>query len=228
MQATTPRLTPARSGARKYDILSALALAGLDGSAMPSQRALRLIALITTRYNWSTDSLSIGHAELSALWRVSRRTVIREIEALRQSGVLVVLRPGRRGRVSAYRLCIPAISALTKAAVEREPTGVGDRLDEVGAETTDEPAPENPNYAVAIHDGDEWRQVLLRLPPTVSASQRTQWLQPLRGVRDGERLEVIAASPFRAAYVSRTFGDVVRGSARALGIESVEFCVEGR
>lgn len=230
MQATSPRLTGAHSSARKYDVLSALALAGLEGSSLPSQRALRLIALITTRYNWAGDTLSIGHAELAVLWKVSRRTVIREVEALRQSGLLVVLRTGRKGRVTTYRLSIPAISALTAEGLQNEPTGVGGRLAGVRVETKYGPRVESEDHlhAAPRSTGDEWWNVLSRLPSTVSASQRTQWLEPLRGVRVGARLEVIADTPFRAAYVSRTFGDALRGSARTLGIDRVEFCTEAK
>ncbi|MFN3615195.1 MAG: hypothetical protein ACK4WC_11650, partial [Rubrimonas sp.] len=128
MQATATRSTPAGRGAGKYDVLSALALAGLGGRGLPPQRALRLIALITTRYNWAADSLSVGHDELTRLWGVSRRTVIREIDALREAGVLTVLRPGRKGRVTAYRLNPAAVRAVAAGALGADPTGVDARL----------------------------------------------------------------------------------------------------
>jgi hypothetical protein len=231
MQATATRLTGIGSGAKKYDVLSALALAGLDNAALSSQRALRFIALITIRYNWASDMLSVGHAELAQLWKVSKRTVIREMEALRNLGLLVVLRPGRRGAVTTYRLDISAVRRLTGASLLSEKTGIDSRLAAVGNEVAGEPALAE---AQTGHHSTEpaqspsiglWQAVIDRLPPSVSCAQKDRWLAPLRAKQCDDILQVEAESAFRASYVSQTFSESLLAAARPLGIKRVAIIV---
>lgn len=231
MQATATRLTGIGSGAKKYDVLSALALAGLDNAALPSQRALRFIALITIRYNWANDMLSVGHAELTQLWKVSRRTVIREMEALRNLGVLVVLRPGRRGAVTTYRLDISAIRRLTGASLLSEKTGIDSRLAAVGNGVDGEPPlvaePTGPSSTESARSPSMglWQAVIERLPPSVSCAQKDRWLAPLRAKQCDDILQVEAESAFRASYVAQTFSDALLAAARPLGIRRVAIIV---
>jgi len=98
------RVTGPGSGVHKYDILTALAVAGLHGSTAQQVSALRLIALITARYNWQRNELSIGQAEMARIWGVDPRTAKREVKRLLASGLLEVVRAGVRGRVASYRL----------------------------------------------------------------------------------------------------------------------------
>jgi len=93
-----------RAGALKYDLLTALSVAGLHGHPTTQTSLMRLTALITARYNWRVEEVSIGHAELARLWAVNDRTVKREMKRLLEMGVLTCVRPGVRGRVGAYRL----------------------------------------------------------------------------------------------------------------------------
>jgi hypothetical protein len=69
----TRRLTGTGAGARKYDLLTAPALSGLRDEPLGPMTAPRLIALVTARYNWASDTVCIGHDELARLWGVSRR-----------------------------------------------------------------------------------------------------------------------------------------------------------
>ena len=55
------RLTGKGAGAEKYDLLTALSVAGLSGSPTEQTSMLRLIAVLTARYNWAADELSMGH-----------------------------------------------------------------------------------------------------------------------------------------------------------------------
>lgn len=227
MQATATRLTGVGSGAKKYDVLSVLALAGLENAALPSQRALRFIALITIRYNWAADMLSVGHEELGHLWKVSKRTVIREMEALRSLGLLVVLRPGRRGTVTTYRLEISAIRKLAAARLLNETSGIDSRLaateDSLDLERCDaSQAPVRNNPGLPPSPGRElWTAVLENLPPSVSSAQKERWLRPLSVERVDDILYLKADSPFRAVHITKTFSDALHVAASPLGVRRV-------
>lgn len=227
MQATATRLTGTGAGATKYDVLSALALAGLYNTTLPSQRALRFIALITLRYNWTANVLSIGHSELERMWNVSKRTVIREMDALRSLGLLVLLRRGRKGKVSTYRLDIAAVHNLASDHLVNQTTGVDTRLcaiknvdivDQVNQcvpqENINDVRSDRSNYSI-------WETILDRLPDTVSNAQKARWLTPLRIEQISETLEVEVASAFRADYICRAFGDQLQNAARSIGIRRV-------
>lgn len=222
MQSTASRSTGIGAGVRKYDVLSAVALAGLHGQSMPSQRALRLIALITMRYNWASDSLAIGHDELTRLWKVSKRTVIREIDALRQVGILVVLRAGRKGRVSLYRLDVHALRAASASVLEASAPDVAGRLEGPLPVTSSHGHASAGAPSVRCLPDDAWSRTLAGLSNTVSASARARWLEPCEAVVDGCVLRVMTDSSFRAAYVARTFGDAIERAAKAQGFDRIE------
>lgn len=110
------RLAGPGAGVRKYDMLTALAVAGLAGSPGFATSMTRLIALLTARYNWQRDEVSIGQAELARMWSVDVRTVKREIKRLGEYGLLAIKRAGARGRVSTYVLNHGRIDELTRGA----------------------------------------------------------------------------------------------------------------
>ncbi|MGJ8611841.1 MAG: hypothetical protein ACSHWY_12140, partial [Octadecabacter sp.] len=87
---------------RKYDILTALAAYALSRGKHDHRLVLRLMVLITARYNWSRDMLAVGQREIAQMWSVDERTVKREMAKLRALGWLVVKRQGVRGRVTEY------------------------------------------------------------------------------------------------------------------------------
>jgi len=111
----TKRYTGPDSGVLKYDILTALSALALNGSKTLQTSMLRLIALITARYNWRADELTVGQRDMARLWAVNERTVKREMKRLTDSGILTCLRSGVRGRVGAYRLNIPRIAEMSQA-----------------------------------------------------------------------------------------------------------------
>ncbi|TJZ91953.1 hypothetical protein FA743_09030 [Paracoccus gahaiensis] len=88
------------AAAKKYDILSALMAHALAGDAHRQRLVLRLMALITTRYNWQKNELTVGQREIARLWCVDERTVKRDMARLRGLGWITVKRQGARGRVS--------------------------------------------------------------------------------------------------------------------------------
>lgn len=100
--------------AKKYDILSAMMAYALGQDKYTQRRVLRLMALITTRYNWRFDDLTMGHKEIARLWSVDPRTVKREMAVFKSLGWIKVKRQGARGRVSSYGLGFGAILQMTQ------------------------------------------------------------------------------------------------------------------
>ena len=92
------RLTGPEAGVIKYDLLTALSVAGLNGSPTLQTSLMRLIAAVTSRYNWRADELSVGQRDLARMWSVNERTVKREIKRLTDAQLLICTRGGVRGR----------------------------------------------------------------------------------------------------------------------------------
>lgn len=95
--------------ALKYDIMSAMAVYALSGDKHRHRTMLRIMSLITTRYNWRSNELSIGREEIARLWAVNERTVKREMAKLRSQGWISVKRPAARGRVAVYEIDLKQI-----------------------------------------------------------------------------------------------------------------------
>lgn len=88
------------AAARKYDLLSALMAFALAGDQHRQRLVLRFMALVTTRYNWQRDELTMGQREIARLWCVDERTVKRDMARLRAQGWVRLHRQGARGRVA--------------------------------------------------------------------------------------------------------------------------------
>lgn len=108
------KLTGPRVGVHKYDLLTALSLVGLNGSKTVRTSMLRLIALVTARYNWRTDELTVGQRDMARMWAINERSVKREMKRLTDAEILICKRAGVRGRVGAYRLNQPRIADLSE------------------------------------------------------------------------------------------------------------------
>ncbi len=102
------------AGVVKYDIVTSLSVAGLSGPPVFQTSMMRLISLVTARYNWQLDELSVGQREMARMWSVNERTVKREVKRLTEAGVLVCKRAGVKGRVATYRLNIPRIAEISE------------------------------------------------------------------------------------------------------------------
>ncbi|MGV3695080.1 MAG: hypothetical protein ACO1OA_11235, partial [Paracoccus marcusii] len=105
-----------QAAARKYDLLSAMMAHALAGDPQRQRLVLRLMALITTRYNWQRDELTMGQREIARLWCVDERTVKRDMARLRGLGWITVKRQGARGRVSVLGLDLDRILLDTRPA----------------------------------------------------------------------------------------------------------------
>lgn len=192
--------------ALKYDILSALGVHALAGDKHHQKRVLRLIALITTRYNWRRNELSIGREEIARLWAVNERTVKREMARLRSMGWVLVKRPGARGRVTVYELDLKQMMLDTRPAW---PVIGPDFVDRMAGADPQEPAPagnvvpfQTPQPPPAPAGDDVWSQVQAALhgrDPELWSS----WFRHLsEAERAGGAVTLTAPSRFIADYVS--------------------------
>ncbi|MEO1110542.1 MAG: DnaA N-terminal domain-containing protein [Pseudomonadota bacterium] len=189
--------------ALKYDILSALTVHALSGDKHRQRSILRIVALITTRYNWRSNELSIGREEISRLWSVNERTVKREMAKFRAMGWVVVKRPAARGRVAVYELDLkqlmldtsevwPVIGTDFQARMTNEPEAV----------TNIVPFKVKAAFPDGAED-DVWTQVQAILhgrDPELWAS----WFQHLSEAdRAGGVATLIAPSRFMADYIAQ-------------------------
>lgn len=201
MQVKRP--TGQNASAQKYDVLTALGTYALSQSKSVQKLTLRLLTLITARYNWNRNELAVGQREIARLWSVDERTVKREMAKLRALGWLVIKRQGVRGRVSEYGLDLDRIHedtrlswALVGPDFEHRMSGREAPVSNVVPLHSGQTAP-----APDCSDGSEWslaKAILHREDPAIY----TAWLQALeREDRAGGRLTLKAPSRFHANYV---------------------------
>ncbi len=190
------------AAAIKYDLISALGAHALSLGKSDQRRVLRLITLVTARYNWARDELAVGQREIARLWSCDERTVKREMARLRGMGWLVVRRQGARGRVTEYGMDSLRILTDTRQSWPSVGPDFVIRL-----EGQEEPSSVVPFRASGdapppdVSAGTEWvlaQAVLHRENPAVYGA----WVRALDRVeRAGGRLTLRAPSRFHAAYV---------------------------
>lgn len=216
------RFTGPQAGSQKYDILTALSVAGLNGTPGFQTSMLRLVAVVTARYNWARDELTLGQREMARLWSVDERTVKREIKRLTTSSVLLQLRPGVRGRVAAYRLNIPEIYRLSAPVWDRvgpdyrdrmaqqTPAAMPEKVVRVNFGEAPEPEPPQP----AGQQGTPWARVQARLAKLEPGLYR-HWFAGLAFVESGAGvLSLRAPSQFLAQYVETHHMRLLLGTAQ--------------
>lgn len=219
------RFTGPQAGSQKYDLLTALSVAGLNGSPGFQTSMLRLVALVTARYNWARNELTVGQREMARLWSVDERTVKREIKRLTAAEILLQLRPGVRGRVAAYRLNIAEIYRLSAPVWERVGPDFSERME--AQQQTPEPdkvvhvnfgptvaTPPTPEVGPAEGQGRPWERCLGRLA-RLEPSLHRNWFAGLRceGVENGV-LTLTAPSAFVAQYVQTHHMRLLMGAAQ--------------
>lgn len=194
-----------KAAARKYDLLTAMGAYALAEGRAAQRITLRLMTLITARYNWMRDELAVGQREIARLWRVDERTVKREMARLRGCGWLRVKRQGARGHVTEYSLCIERILEDTqdhwtnvgpdfvqRLSREEETSNVVPMRLREGAKV---PAPD-------LSEGTEWALAQGLLHGEDRATYHTWFAGLMRARRDGGRLYLTAPSRFHASYVA--------------------------
>ncbi|MFY2823901.1 DnaA N-terminal domain-containing protein [Ruegeria sp. MALMAid1280] len=187
----------------KYDILSALTVHALSGDKHRQRSILRIIALITTRYNWRNNELSIGREEIARLWSVNERTVKREMAKLRTLGWIAVKRPAARGRVAVYELDLKQLMIDTSEVWPTIGSDFQARMtEEPEVETNVVPFTAKPSLP-EVSDGDVWTQVQAILhgrDPELWAS----WFRHLTEAdRAGGMVTLMAPSRFMADYIAQ-------------------------
>ena len=169
---------------------------------------MRLIALITARYNWRSDELTVGQKEMARLWSVNERTVKREIKRLIDKNVLLQLRPGVRGRVAAYRLNYSEIHRLSEPVWQNVGTDFATRMEDQ--------SPKPVEKVVHVNFGNEqasavemqgrklqtpWDRVLYRLSMTDALLYKS-WYRELKLVESQDHaITLRAPSKFIAQYI---------------------------
>lgn len=189
-----------RGGAtRKYDLLTILGVHALSQGKTLQRQTLRLICLITARYNWQNDQLSVGQNDIARLWSVDTRTVKREMAAFRERGWLIEKRPAARGRVTVYGLGISRILEDTRASWEMVGPDLVERLDGPGAEAEDRKVIPFPQAILPAGEG-VWPRIARRLQEGDANIYRA-WFATLEVEEMAEELSLRAPSAFHAAYV---------------------------
>ncbi|HEY0212946.1 MAG TPA: DnaA N-terminal domain-containing protein [Paenirhodobacter sp.] len=185
-------------GTRKYDLLTVLAVHALAQDKTLQRQVLRLISLVTARYNWQGDLLSVGQDDIARLWSVDVRTVKREMAAFRARGWLVEKRAAARGRVAQYGLGITRIMDDTRADWAR----VGPDLDlRLREDVAVEPTSKIIQFPGSAPMGEGmWAQVSRRLM-SEDASIYRAWFAALEPLDEQGELLLRAPSGFHATYV---------------------------
>lgn len=218
------RSTGPQAAVLKYDFLTALGAYALSEGKASQRLCLRFMTLITARYNWGRDSLTVGQREIARLWSVDERTVKREMAKLRALGWLVVRRQGARGRVTDYRLDIQAVTEATRpqwAAVGPDFEARMSAEPQAGSKVV----PFTPNVEVPPPQvtSDEWgiaRAVLHREHTAIYGA----WVQNLaRHGREGDVLMLKAPTPFHANYVNTRLKKVILETCQAIDADIRDF-----
>lgn len=204
------RLTGPGAGPEKYDLLTAMAVSGLASGGALQASMMRLMALVTARYNWTLDEVSIGQRDMAALWSVDERTAKRETKRLVEGGFLRIKRPGVRGRVAVYQLNIEAIYRQT----EPRWTNVGRDFEARMGARAATPEVDPPSKVVRVDftarpksdidpaTGGPWERVLARLAAQQQAICAA-WFDPLvLTAIEPDHISLTAPSRFAAQYIA--------------------------
>lgn len=222
----TKSLTGPHASVLKYDLITALGTHALAKHRNQQRLALRLITLVTARYDWRRDELAVGQREIARLWSVTERTVKREISDLRTRGWLNLKRPAARGRVSVYRLGVEAILIDTEDSRNLVGDDFVERAERFsGRSSTTTGAGGQPENVVRVafspkiqqvHDSiiPEWPAILDRLRKE-DEDRFANWYSRLTATvwREGV-LTLTAPNAFIASYVRTHLADLLISAAR--------------
>lgn len=220
------KLTGPNAGSLKYDLLTALGAWGLQNSPRVQVSAMRLMTLVTARYNWRLDELSVGQRDMARMFGVTERTVKREVKYWCDAQILICKRQGVRGRVGAYRLNYPEIFRMTSEMWDSVGPDFSQRMSEgspmAAAEQTVVPVDFRKKEAVVpgpVQKGT-WGAVCERIRG-MNPDRFEAWIAPLVLLDDsGGVLVLQAPTRFAAQYVETHLSSVI--------YEAVEACMGPR
>lgn len=211
----SPKAVGRGSAARKYDLLTILGSYALSQDRSLQRQTLRLICLITARYNWQTDQLSMAQTEIAKLWSVDPRTVKREMAVFRERGWLIERRASGRGQVTVYGLGISRILEDTRGVWENIGPDLVDRLSVgAGPETPENIIPFPPTTQPEA-DGSVWSRIAQNMHRDDPSIYRA-WIAALRPEWTGDELVLHAPSPYHASYVKTHFASKIYAALRRL------------
>lgn len=195
------------AASRKYDLLTALGAHACGGSKFQQRLVLRFMTIITARYNWQRDELTMGRTEIARLWQVDERTVKRELAKLKLAGWMVVKRAAARGRVTVYGIAWDQVLDDTRTAWACVGPDFEVRIADIRGGAVDDPEARKVVAFPAPPSGDtEWDRALAYLAREDRAFS-AHWLTPLRRVGvAGGILELEAPSAFHAQYLMSQAG----------------------
>ena len=206
------------ASARKYDILSALMAFALSHDKTTQRLVMRLMVLVTTRYNWQRDELATGQREIARLWSVDTRTVKREMAKLRARGWLIQKRQGARGRVSVYGLGLAQIMEDTREAWPLIGEDYVMRVappPETPSKDNDKVVPLRP-VTPPREDGSTWAAVAARLHESEPAVFANWFSALVEGECCDGCLTLVAPTRFHARYVATNHEDRLRTVVRSI------------
>lgn len=213
------RLTGPGAGSLKYDVLTALCVSGLHGTAAQQVSMTRLCSLITARYNWKLDHFCVGQPEMARMWHVTERTVKREVKRWCDERLLICVRKGVRGRVGAYRLNLPEVFEKSRCVWTAVGTDFAERMGEMDPSRATSVVKVDfvkaAQDVAPVDDGTSWYAVSERLKALYPEKHRN-WFAPLRFVSDeGGRYTLAARSGFVVRYLETHFSAVMAEAVRA-------------
>lgn len=192
---------------KKYDILSALLAYGLRQDKHKQRLIMRLMALITTRYNWQRDELSMGQAEIAKLWDVDTRTVKRDMAKLRSLGWLVEKRCAARGRVALHGIALDQIMFDTRPVWDAIGPDFVARVQPSPVEPVSENVVPLRPVTAPVSDGSLWAEAQAVFHAQ-DAAGFAAWVEKLTVVEQGGGvLTLMAPSRFHATYVATNLAD---------------------
>ncbi|MGB1234848.1 MAG: hypothetical protein ACPG5U_03850 [Planktomarina sp.] len=205
----------ASASARKYDILTALGAKALAGNKHEQRLILRLITLLTARYNWRIDRLVTAQAEIAKLWACDERTVKRVMAQYRALGWFVTLKQGCRGRIAEYRLDQFAVLRSTRPMWDHVGPDFVARLEVAPAPVESNVVPFTAPDITPTMDGSVWSVALLTLHAEDVALYAAWFKDMIQVKREGSRLTLKAPTRFAATYVQTHLMNRVMSAVRA-------------
>jgi len=218
----TSSISGPNAAVAKYDVISALTCVALTGGRSQQTIIMRLINLITCRYNWRKNELSIGSEEVAELTFTSQRTAKRTLKALTDQRFLIVRLQGRKGRVTKYGLGLSAIFQAAAPHAKPKYHQFSERIDAVPLGTSiSDPAID---FTVEAQPCQGWTAICTDIADK-SQPLYVNWFADMVGtVKNGE-LTVACKTNFIQNYARTKLLSNIYGSANAVGIKltKVEF-----